>query len=168
MKKKILTAALAAAALAPLSMANAQEQEYVGTARLTSAATTPITLRVNNNYHGVTVDWGDGNPILYKDCTGTEREITGTPKGTIVISGYAGWDMLDCSDCQLTSLDVTVATNLHSVFCQDNQLTELDLRGMANLTDLDCSGNQLTTITTEATDFSSVMTGLQMLNLSYN
>ena len=75
MKKKILTAALAAAALAPLSMANAQEQEYVGTARLTSAATTPITLRVNNNYYGVTVDWGDGNPILYKDCTGTEREI---------------------------------------------------------------------------------------------
>ena len=168
MKKKILTAALAAAALAPLSMANAQEQEYVGTARLTSAATTPITLRVNNNYYGVTVDWGDGNPILYKDCTGTEREITGTPKGTIVISGYAGWDMLDCSDCQLTSLDVTVATNLHSVFCQDNQLTELDLRGMANLTDLDCSGNQLTTITTEATDFSSVMTGLEMLNLADN
>lgn len=141
MKKNFLTATIVVSCL---SLATASAQEYIGTARLTSASQSPITLRVNNNYEGVTVDWGDGTPVLYNERTGTEREITGTPIGTVVISGYEGWEMLDCSDCQVTSLDISVATNLKSVFCQNNRLTELDLRGMNQLTDLDCGNNQIT------------------------
>lgn len=169
MKKTFTKATLVLSALAFSTTAHANPTEYVGTVRLTSSATTPITLRVNNNYYGVTVDWGDGNPVLYNECTGTEREITGTPRGTVVISGYSGWDMLDCSGCQVTSLDVTVATNLRSVFCQNNLLTELDLRGMENLTDLDCGNNRIEKLyITESTDMSADIPKIEVLNIANN
>lgn len=169
MKKSITTAALVLSALAFATTAQANEMEYVGTVRLTSSATTPITLRVNNNYQGVTVDWGDGNPVLYNDRTGTEREITGTPKGTVIISGYFGWDMFDCSGCSVTALDITEAKTLRSVFCQDNQLTELDLRGMTNLVDLDCGNNRIKTLhITDATNMAVDMPNLEMLNVANN
>ena len=145
MKQRFMTAALLAACSA-WSFCPLAAQTEVGTARLVSQSEAPITLRVNNNYEGVLVDWGDGNAVLYKEVSGTERVITGTPayKGaTITITGYSGWDMLDCSECQVSELNLMVATNLKSLYCQNNLLTELDLSGMTNLVDLDCGNNQI-------------------------
>ena len=78
MKKRKLTFGLLAMGFALLSQ-SAAAQEVCGTARLVSnqPAGTPITLRVNNNYYGVVVDWGDGNPVTYNDRTKAVREITG-------------------------------------------------------------------------------------------
>lgn len=146
MKQRLMTAALLAACSAWSSCPLAAQTE-VGTARLVSQSEAPITLRVNNNYEGVLVDWGDGNAILYNEVSGTERVITGTPayKGaTITITGYSGWDMLDCSGCLVSELNLMVATNLKSLYCQDNLLTQLDLSEMTNLVDLDCGDNYIT------------------------
>ena len=150
MEKRKLTIGLLAMGFALLSQ-SASAQEVCGTARLVSnqPAGTPITLRVNNNYYGVVVDWGDGNPITYNDRTKTVREITGkvvSPEDTIVVTGYSGWDVLDCTGCSLTHLDISAATNLKSLFASDNQLTTLNLKGQTKMVDLHCANNQLTTL----------------------
>lgn len=150
MKKRKLTFGLLAIGFALLSQ-SAAAQEVCGTARLVSnqPAGTPITLRVNNNYYGVVVDWGDGNPITYNDRTKAVREITGkvvSPEDTIVVTGYSGWDVLDCTGCSLTHLDITGATNLKSLFASDNQLTTLNLKGQTKMVDLHVANNQLTTL----------------------
>ncbi len=53
---------------------------------------------------------------------------------------------LDCSDNQLTSLDVSGCTSLTRLSCSNNQLTSLDVSGCTSLTKLDCYGNQLTSL----------------------
>ena len=150
MKMRKLTVGLVAMGLALLTQ-GASAQEVCGTAKLVSnqPADTPITLRVNNNYYGVVVDWGDGNPVTYNDRSSAIREITGkvvSPTDTIVISGYSGWDMLDCTDTQLTHLDISGATGLKSLFANDNQLTTLNLKGQNKMVDLHVANNQLTTL----------------------
>ena len=53
---------------------------------------------------------------------------------------------LCCSNCQLTSLDVSKNTNLTELDCRYNQLTNLDVSKNANLTKLKCGSNQLTNL----------------------
>ena len=69
-----------------------------------------------------------------------------SPEDTIVVTGYAGWDVLDCTGCSLTHLDITGATNLKSLFASDNQLTTLNLKGQTKMVDLHVANNQLTTL----------------------
>ena len=67
-----------------------------------------VTLLVNYTYKGVTVDWGDGQPVVYNTGKEPIREITGTVKGsTITITGDGNWNMLSCADCGLTDIDLT-------------------------------------------------------------
>ena len=63
---------------------------------------------------------------------------------TITIRGHLS--LLDCSDNQLTGLDLTRSTALISLACSGNQLTGLDLTRSTALISLDCSGNQLTSL----------------------
>lgn len=145
-KKILMGIALLGCTLLPIG---ANAQEVCGTVKMNSslAAGTPITLRVNNNYYGVTVDWGDGKPVTYDDRTSVIREIKGVapgPDATIVVSGYKGWNMLDCTGCGLTNLDITDAKNLESLYANDNHLTTIDLKGQTNLTDLHLGNNDLT------------------------
>ena len=53
---------------------------------------------------------------------------------------------LDCSDNQLTSLDVSKNTFLTDLDCFNNQLTSLDLSQNTALTTLYCFDNQLTSL----------------------
>lgn len=106
-----------------------------------------LTLMVNKTYNGVTVDWGNGEAVAYKTGEEPFRVIEGTLKGqAITISGDAAWTTLSCANNQITSIDLTQAQQLRSLYCQDNELTTLDLRNMELLTDLDCANNQLTEI----------------------
>ena len=50
---------------------------------------------------------------------------------------------LDCSDNQLTSLDVSGCTALTTLYCQYNQLTSLDLSTCSSLNYVNCSINQI-------------------------
>ena len=54
--------------------------------------------------------------------------------------------MLNCSNNQLTTLDLRDNTALTTLWCDGNQLTSLDLRNNTALTNLTCSGNPLTKI----------------------
>jgi len=53
---------------------------------------------------------------------------------------------LNCSENQLTSLDVSSCTKLTTLDCSVNQLTDLDVSGCAALTTLDCVNNGLTSL----------------------
>ena len=53
---------------------------------------------------------------------------------------------LDCSENQLTSLDVSNCTNLTKLNCSENQLTSLDISGCTSLTELGCNDNPLTSL----------------------
>jgi hypothetical protein len=53
---------------------------------------------------------------------------------------------LNCSNNQLTSLDVSKNNALNTLVCSNNQLTSLDVSKSASLYRLDCSNNQLTTL----------------------
>jgi Leucine-rich repeat (LRR) protein len=53
---------------------------------------------------------------------------------------------LDCSDNQLTSLDVSANTALRHLYCDSNQLASLDVSANAALTTLYCFSNQLTSL----------------------
>ena len=50
---------------------------------------------------------------------------------------------LDCSNNQLTTLDVTNHKSLEELYCQNNQLTTLDLWGNVLLRSFDCSVNHI-------------------------
>lgn len=51
---------------------------------------------------------------------------------------------LDCSENQLTQLDVSKNPNLKRLVCYENKLTSLDVSGNTSLTELYCYTNQLT------------------------
>ena len=69
---------------------------------------------------------------------------------------------LNCSENQLTSLDVSQNTMLGNLHCSDNQLTSLDISRNMKLTWLNCHNNQLTSL-----DISK-NTALQWLNCFNN
>lgn len=55
-------------------------------------------------------------------------------------------ETLDCSNNQLTALDVANCANLTSLTCSDNEIEQLDLSKHQNLLGVDCQNNQLTTL----------------------
>ena len=62
------------------------------------------------------------------------------------IEAFTALTFLDCSENQLTSLDVSTNTALEVLYCYDNQLTFLGVSTNTALTDLSCSGNNLTSL----------------------
>lgn len=62
------------------------------------------------------------------------------------IEHFTDLKWLDCTDNQLTALDVSKNTALTSLDCGYNQLTMLDVSKNTVLTVLGCGGNQLTTL----------------------
>ena len=149
---------------------SAQAQDRVVKLTTGKAVGESITLQVNHTYTGVTVDWGDGNAVAYNTGRDAIREITGEVKGSqIVITGDKRWNMLNCSGCGLTAIDLTGATGLTSLFLSNNSLTTLSLKGMTALTDLDASNNQLTSIVyTNASYPENDLAVIENINLSNN
>ncbi|MDO8938187.1 MAG: hypothetical protein Q7U98_03415 [Methylicorpusculum sp.] len=70
--------------------------------------------------------------------------------------------ILDCSNLNLTELDLSPLLNLNCLDSSNNQLTELDLSPVPNLTDLFLDGNQLTEL-----DLSPLL-NLEWLNCDSN
>ena len=78
------------------------------------------------------------------------------------IEYFTSLDFLDCSNNQLTDLDLRMNTQLSSLDCSNNQLTDLDLRMNTQLSSLDCSSNRLTDLDLR------MNTQLETLNCSSN
>jgi trimeric autotransporter adhesin len=53
---------------------------------------------------------------------------------------------LDCSNNNITRLDISRCQTIQSLKCNNNKLTKLDLTQQLDLTNLNCSGNQLKSV----------------------
>lgn len=142
-KKSYLTSALLAGALL---VGGLNAEASVRSVRLNTSKPvgSEITLQVNRTYAGVTVDWGDGNPVSYKATEGDLLEITGTVKGSfITISGNEAWTMLSAANCGVEIIDLSNGKELRSLYLQNNNLVTIPLKGMTKLVDFDASNNVL-------------------------
>ena len=130
----------------------------------------PITLIVNHNNKGVSVDWGDGKVETYQTSKAEGIcNVEGIVKGKVItISGGDNWTMLACKGCGLTDIDLSKAKDLHSLYCQNNQLTSLNLSGMKKLVDLNCSNNQISKLVFNSGNVSSELASLQNFNIANN
>lgn len=160
MRKTLLSLALFAAALS----AAADSQ----TITLTTArpAGQQMTLLVNATRAGVTVDWGDGNPVSYVPAKPSGvQEISGTVLGsTITIQAAKGLEMLSAEDCELTAIDLSKATEMRSLYLQHNLLTTINVSNLAALTDLNLADNSLAGVTLSTTKLPNI----ENLDLSNN
>lgn len=168
MKKNTLIPLLLLGGAVVASPMAANGESLPATVKMTTSTPkgSELTFIVNQAFGGFTVDWGDGQQVKYEINDDALLTIKGEVKGSdITISGSNRWTTLICNGCNLTSLDVTAATQLRSLYCQNNQLSTLNLKGMAQLTDLDCSNNKLTKI--EYTVWNNPSFDLQKIE-SYN
>lgn len=62
------------------------------------------------------------------------------------LSDFANLEELDCSDNQLTQIEITNCFNLKTLWCFNNQLTELNVKGSPNLNTINCPNNFLTNL----------------------
>ena len=146
-KKLFQVSALLATGILAGSLTAAAQTERIVKLTTNKAVGSEITLLVNHTYAGVTVDWGDGNPVAYNTGREAIREVTGTVKGSqITITGDDVWDMLSCAGCGLTAIDLDGAKGLKSLYVQNNELTSISLKGMTELTDFNASNNALKAI----------------------
>ena len=100
---------------------------------------TVTTLNINN--HGIADLTGveDFNALIYLDCH--YNQIT-----TLDVSGAADLTTLYCNDNQITSLDVSTNIALTTLRCDSNQLINLDVSNNTDLTLLWCFNNQITSL----------------------
>jgi len=78
-----------------------------------------------------------GKDITYLDCS--ENQLT-----SLNVQGLTALQELNCSGNQLTELNMQGLTALQELYCYSNQLTELNMQGLTALQELYCDNNQLT------------------------
>ena len=122
--------------------------ESVSTMMTSKAVGEKINLAIKANGN-VTIEGVGETPQL----DGKNHRYTLTSQ-TVTIRGHVA--SLDCSDNQLTGLDLTRSTALITLYCSNNQLTSLDLSKNIALTKLDCHDNQLTSL--DVSGFSTLTT----------
>jgi Leucine-rich repeat (LRR) protein len=74
----------------------------------------------------------------------------GSIQNLIGIEDFISLTTLNCTNNQLTSLDVSQNLALTTLNCTNNQLTSLDVNGATALTSLNCDDNQLTSLDVSA------------------
>ena len=146
MKKLFLT--VSALCLAVTAMAEAQKL----TMTTSKAVGTELTFLVNATRSGVTVDWGDGAVQTYTaEKNSGVLEVKGTVKGgTIVLTAPKYLTLFAAENAGLTSVDLSEASELVSLYLQHNDIETLNVANMAVLRDLKVCDNQLQSITLNA------------------
>ncbi|MCL2329294.1 MAG: M6 family metalloprotease domain-containing protein [Bacteroidetes bacterium] len=92
--------------------------------------------------------WGSDACISTNAIAGI-RDINVSGKNIADLTGinyFTGLQYLNCSNNQLTTLNVTGLTHLIGLDCRNNQLTLLDVSGLVHLKYLDCDNNGLVTL----------------------
>lgn len=160
MKRTLLSTLLLAAALS----AGAAEQRITMTT--SKAVGETMILVVNATRSGVTVDWGDGTPVSYvPDVPGGLQTIVGTVAGPdIVVTAPKGLFTFCAENCGLTSIALTEAPELQSLYLQHNALASVNVASLPGLKDLNVADNALTSITLSSTTLPDIET----LNLADN
>jgi hypothetical protein len=87
------------------------------------------------------------------DMTGIEffqnaqsLNVVNNPITTLDLTGMNGLMILDCFDCDITSLTLPSPGQLQQVYCQNNEINSLDISGNMGLITLNCNDNNLTTL----------------------
>ncbi len=104
--------------------------------------------------------------ILDIDCSDSYiKDLSG-------IEFFTAATSLDCSENELTSLDISKNINLEELSCDENMLTSLDVQNNKSLEELSCKANQLTSLEVSKNekliDFSCSYNKLTSLNVSKN
>lgn len=103
-------------------------------------------LTAQNDNTPIQVDFGNGTKVDFTIGT-VVSSIPGTLGGAQSVKIYgSGITKIDCSNIQLTALDVTKCTALKILWCLDNQLTALDITQCTALTEIACQNNQLSAL----------------------
>ena len=76
----------------------------------------------------------------------SELDCSNNQLTALDVSGYSALNRLTCSENRLTVLDVSDCPSLQWLWCDLNQLTALDVSSCPNLFLFTCSENQLTTL----------------------
>ncbi len=98
---------------------------------------TYFKIDANNNGQ---IEVSEASQVSYLNVsTSTITSLTG-------IASFYNLQHLDCSDNQLTSLNVSGLTNLINLICFNNLITTLNLNGLSSLQELDCQHNQISTL----------------------
>jgi Leucine-rich repeat (LRR) protein len=92
----------------------------------------------------------------------TNLECSQNQLSTLDLSSLTNLTDLQCTYNQLTSLNITGLTNLQLLYCNNNLLASLDLDGLTNLNSLGCGINQLTSLDL------STNTSLTQLSCNFN
>lgn len=126
---------------------------------------TEITLLVNTSKTGVVMDWGNGAQQTYTQSENGVIKVVGKVQGeNLLLASNRNLTMLSADDCGLTSIDLSHATTLRSLYLQHNELTEINLAELASLRDLNLSYNALAKVSLTATANPLV----ENLDLSHN
>ena len=87
----------------------------------------------------------DGDGILSTKEAAQVRRIECSGKGISSMAElgvyFKAITYLDCSDNNLSELDVTALTQLEYLDCSNNKLTSIDIQRLQRLTTFDCTGN---------------------------
>ena len=100
------------------------------------------------------IDWGNGYDVDTVTGTGGEQTFILTYNNnytqyTITITGLTNdcpVSVLECSDLNLTSLNIKGCSSLQKLFCCNNQLTNLDVSNSPSLLYLYCWNNLLVSL----------------------
>lgn len=105
----------------------------------------------NAEKHGAVFDKNsDGTVTLTQRNLQVVKNVTSITLNGYKISDFSdiryftGLTYLDCSNNQISSLDVSMMLGLRILYCSQNQLTSLDLSKQTELTTLNCMKNRLT------------------------
>ena len=132
-------------------------------ARLLSAtydASVAATASSDGTYFigGTIIDTNGNGEIEFSEAATIDylnvSTYNGSPNAISSIEGieaFTNLKILNCSDNNISTLEVSNLTSLIGLNCNDNLLTSLNLSGLNNLKSIRCSGNLLTDI-----DFSVV------------
>ena len=106
----------------------------------------------NNPSEQFTVYWGDGSiETILGVMSGQYQSHTYADTNNYIVSIIGGssadfFTVFNCSNNQLSNLDVSKNTTLKSLNCSNNQLSNLDLSKNTALLELNCSNNQLSSL----------------------
>jgi hypothetical protein len=108
-----------------------------------TSAERAIKFYINKDATDIHIDWEDGTKSSTNDGNDAGRgrlefyhRYASEKSHTIVIAA-TNFKLLDCSENQLTSLDVSKNTALTELHCGSNQLTSLDVSKCSKLKTLD-------------------------------
>lgn len=85
-------------------------------------------------------------PFIYDDRKHLDIDCSDMNLTTLDIRNINYLTTLQCENNRLEELDLKMYQSLNTLYCQNNMLKELDLRNNAALSDLNCMDNQLTTL----------------------